>query len=380
MSAPRLNGSVEVDISSQQNILIVDDQPANLRVLSLMLNQKYQVRAVRSGVQAIESAAKNPQPDLILLDIMMPEMDGYDVCRRLKQDPVTSSIPIIFVTARDSPDDEQKGLELGAVDYITKPINPAIVMARVHTHLSLSLALRRLKENNAQLMEAAQLRDDIDRILRHDLKSPLGGLIGIPDLLEKTESLSEAGKRLLTMMKQGGYRMLEMINLSLDIYKMETGRYRLDPKPVDLPAVLHTVCSEQEAEIQRKGLTLNIEIAPHLLGSSAAGQILGEEMLCYTLFSNILKNAVEASNPGDEIDIRLMKDNDQVVVSVFNQGVVPESIRGCFFDKYVTSGKQKGTGLGTYSAKLLTEVQQGTIVFETDKRGGTELIVCLPGV
>lgn len=123
--------------SGKQIILIVDDIPDNIMVLGGVLQGDYDIRAARSGTKALEIARSTPRPDLILLDIMMPEMDGYEVCRRLKADPVTSDIPVIFVTAKDSINDEKYGLELGAVDYITKPISPAIVKARVQTRLAL---------------------------------------------------------------------------------------------------------------------------------------------------------------------------------------------------------------------------------------------------
>jgi len=125
------------EYANKQIILIVDDVPDNITVLGGVLQNDYDIRAARSGEKALEIARSTPKPDLILLDIMMPEMDGYEVCRQLKDDPATSDIPLIFVTAKDSTDDEKFGLGLGAVDYITKPISPAIVQARVETQLAL---------------------------------------------------------------------------------------------------------------------------------------------------------------------------------------------------------------------------------------------------
>jgi putative two-component system response regulator len=118
-------------------VLVVDDIPENIDVLSGILRRDYRVKAALNGQRAIEIACGDPQPDIILLDIMMPGMDGYDICRRLKGDPRTSTIPVIFVTAKSEVEDETQGLELGAVDYIVKPVSPAIVIARVRTHLAL---------------------------------------------------------------------------------------------------------------------------------------------------------------------------------------------------------------------------------------------------
>ncbi len=121
----------------QEIILVVDDTPENIEILREILHHSYVIKAARSGEQALKILEKDPKPDMVLLDIMMPEMDGYEVCRRMKKNPLTAPIPVIFISALSDKSDEQKGLNLGAVDYITKPINPAITQARIKTHLSL---------------------------------------------------------------------------------------------------------------------------------------------------------------------------------------------------------------------------------------------------
>ena len=128
---------ISLQPEEKQVILIVDDVPANINVLSEILRPTYQVKVVTSGMMALKIAMQSNPPDLILLDVMMPEMDGYEVCRQLKANATTRNIPIIFVTAMDEVKDETTGFALGAVDYITKPVNPAIVQARVKTHLAL---------------------------------------------------------------------------------------------------------------------------------------------------------------------------------------------------------------------------------------------------
>ncbi|HET6828476.1 MAG TPA: adenylate/guanylate cyclase domain-containing protein [Ramlibacter sp.] len=132
-------------------ILVVDDTPDNLYLMSALLEDQYHVTTAESGAQALEQAASPVPPELILLDIMMPEMDGYEVMRRLRQNPATASIPVIFLTALTSIEEEQFGLDLGAVDYITKPISPPVVLARVNTHLERSANARRLQALSEKL-------------------------------------------------------------------------------------------------------------------------------------------------------------------------------------------------------------------------------------
>jgi len=138
----------ESDLSEKPTILVVDDTPENLDLMSNLLKDYYKVKIANSGEKALNIAASDSPPDLILLDIMMPDMDGYEVCRRLKRAPVTLNIPVIFLTAKAEVEDEQKGLELGAVDYITKPISPPIVMARVKNHLALKVMADFLRDQN----------------------------------------------------------------------------------------------------------------------------------------------------------------------------------------------------------------------------------------
>ncbi|MBP5988090.1 MAG: two-component system response regulator [Azonexus sp.] len=151
--------------SEFRTILVIDDTPFNLTLMSAVLRKHYHVKEASSGQQALDMLQSAPRPDLILLDIMMPVMDGYEVCRRLKADPVTTNIPVIFLTANVSSDDEEKGFELGAVDYITKPIKQRVVLARIRTHLQLKAASDFLEDKAAFLeSEVARRAQEIEAI------------------------------------------------------------------------------------------------------------------------------------------------------------------------------------------------------------------------
>lgn len=363
-------------MNTQPYILIVDDTPENVKVLGTILHKKnYRIMVAQNGLQALK-AVENMIPDLILLDIMMPGMDGYQVCQELKKHECTREIPIIFLTAATDHEYELKGLRLGAVDYIHKPFSIPAVEARVATHLELVQAKRALLEKNAALEEIAKLRDDIDRITRHDLKIPLNAIIGFPQLLLMDDNLSEGQRELLNHVIRAGHEMLAMINRSLDLFKMETGRYHYAPENFDMAALLQTIIKDldplsknSQAKIE---IVINGEIYTH-----QEFIVVAEKILCYSLFANLLKNAIEAAPQGKGIKITLQHQDQEDLIAITNPGTVPESIREHFFDKYITFGKASGTGLGTYSAKLMAQVQQGSIEMNTNTEE-TTVTVRLP--
>ena len=201
-------------------ILVVDDTEANIDILMDILGESYDVRVAMDGESALEMAAEDP-PDLILLDIMMPGMDGYQVSEQLKLSEQTSRIPVIFVTALGEMEYESKGLTLGAVDYITKPFNPEIVKLRVENHLKLIRANAALQKQNDILLENERLRNDVESIARHDLKTPLNALITIPELLLQEDGISQNQREMLEMITTSGFRVMDIINSSIDLYKME---------------------------------------------------------------------------------------------------------------------------------------------------------------
>jgi len=370
-------------MSNQLRILIVDDEKMNRRVLAELLKPYYKIMVVKNGDQALKAVGRlEQQPDLILLDIMMPGMDGYEVCRRLKANNDTSHIPVIFVTALGDVEDESKGLHLGAVDYITKPVSLPIVLARVKTHLQLRQMQRVLEEKNHALQEVARLRDDVEHILRHDLKSPLNAIVTAPTLFSCKHLFSADDKQLLTIIEQAGHKMLHMINNSLDLYKMETGTYALQTEQTDLLQILTNVLREvttAQAALDKKAVILVLGSA---VGEEDTFYGLVEEMLCYPMFSNLLLNAFEASPPEEEVLIELdtESDNGMIAVRITNKGAVPAAIRDRFFAKYVTRGKSTGTGLGTYSAMLCARIQQGAIKLECLPDDRTRVTVNLPGL
>lgn len=381
---------LQARMTKHATILVIDDIVDNIDVLVGFLQDEYKVRTSKSGVAALKMLdtavrAGQPLPDLILLDVMMPEMDGFEVCRQLKANAATAGIPVIFLSAADDTQNVVQGLELGAVDYVTKPANPTVLKLRVKTHLTRTMALNELKKQNQVLVENIQLREEIEQITRHDLKNPIGGIMNFSDLLLTDENLTEDQRDIISTIGDSARLLLNMVNLSLDLGKIEQGTYELQASPIDLVAILSRAFADKSAEIEAKKLQITSDICRQD-AKEAAGEIpfrvLGDELLCYSTFGNLVKNAVEAAPPGSTISVSYQIDDAGYgSVSITNGGVVPEEIRQRFFDKFATSGKRGGTGLGTYSAKLLVEVQNGSIEMRTSEaQGETTLTVRLPRV
>jgi two-component system sensor histidine kinase/response regulator len=352
----------------KSTILIVDDIATNIEVLAGALKDEYAIKVAITGKKAIE-IAQSFQIDLILLDIMMPNMDGYEVCRQLKADATTANIPVIFLSARDGADDVVAGLRLGAVDYVSKPVDPTILKARLSTHLTLSTAMGDLKRQNELLAENAHLREDVERMTQHDLKSPMAVVLQGSQALLATD-LSDTQRESAQMIEMAANNALEMINRTLDVYKMETGSYQASLQPFDIGALVHNVAQQIEMAFAWKHVTIAFP-------KGYEGDCLGEQMLCYSLFSNLLKNAVEASPSGGMVTVEIAPGYGSTHVVVENEGEVPPELQDRFFDKYTTLNKDGGTGLGTYSVKLMAEVQAGGVTMQSGE-GHTRITVTLP--
>ncbi|MBF0621836.1 MAG: hybrid sensor histidine kinase/response regulator [Magnetococcales bacterium] len=367
----------------KSTVLIVDDVPGNIKSLVAILGDSYALLIAKNGQKALEIVASRPV-DLILLDVMMPGMDGYEVCRRLKSNAFSQDVPVIFVTAKNEIEDETHALELGAVDFLAKPVSPPVVRARVRTHLGLKLARETLEKQrqllekqNQELREAAELREDVDRIMRHDLKSPLNSIIGFSDMLRVGLSLDEEQKNMLQTVIDAGYRLLGMINLSLDMYKMETGVYQFQPDYVDLVDLINKISATLVGQFIARQTTCQIVVDGRPVRQNEKFFVLAEELLCYSMLNNLLTNAFDASPKKAPVTV-FLKSGHPAVIEIHNYGAVPEQIRDRFFDKFVTVGKDHGTGLGTYSARLMVETQNGSIAFKTSESDGTTLSIAIP--
>ncbi|MHC1701866.1 MAG: PAS domain S-box protein [Humidesulfovibrio sp.] len=222
------------------------------------------------------------------------------------------------------------------------------------------------------------LRDDIDNIIRHDLKTPLNGIINLPQIIMMGSNLTADQIELLRYIEQSGRAMLRQVEMSLDIMKIERGHFEYRPCPFNLFEVVRTVVNEMREVWQRKKLFMEVLLHGEPADDSAIFVVSGEGRLCSPMLSNLIANAIEASPAGERITIALSGTGAEHRVSIRNLGAVPVDIRERFFEKFVTRGKTKGTGLGTYSANLFARAQNGIIELDASEEGATTVIVRLP--
>jgi len=368
--------AIAAGASERATILVVDDTPDNLHLLSHLFKDEYRVRIAHHGEKALAICQADTPPDLVLLDIMMPGMDGFTVARALRAHPSSEHIPVIFVTAMTDDAARLQGMELGAVDFVTKPIDADALKVRVRNFMRYVELHRQLQADYDGMMETARLKEDVEHITRHDIKAPLAGLIGLVQGLAEADNLSADQCSQLRMAEETALQVLDMINLSAEIYKIESGRFVLRPQAVPVGKILQRLAALARQAFAVKDLTLTLKTPAGVEESAVVA--LGDPMLCYSLFQNLLKNACEAAP--DHSEITLSVDAGKLLkVTIENQGAVPAELRSRFFAKFATAGKQGGTGLGTYSARLLTEAQHGRIGMETsDEKNATRLSIELP--
>ncbi|RFP18727.1 MULTISPECIES: response regulator [unclassified Duganella] len=355
-------------------ILAVDDTPDNLRLISRVFEDKYRVRLAHNGEKALAICTSIAPPDLLLLDVMMPGMDGFELARQLRAHPNCEHLPIIFVTAMDDVMAQRRGLSLGAVDYITKPIDPDLLQLRVHNFARLIMRQKERQDEYDDMLAQARLREDIDRMLRHDLLGPLGGVAGLAQQLAAAPALLPEHAELAQLIAATTRDALDSIALSAELFKIETGRYTRRSTAVALTPLLQRVVALALASFASKELVITCDVS-----TAAGAHTTGDPLLYNAVFHNLLKNACEAAPPSSAVRLQVLGEQP-LTVELENQGVVPPALRSRLFTKNATS-KRGGSGLGTYSARLLLEAQGGSVALHTDDAADrTVVTVTLPAL
>lgn len=360
--------------NDKQRILVVDDVAENIQILLSRLKDDYIILVATNGKKAIELSRNEPQPDILLLDIMMPEMDGYEVCKRLKADKLTKDIPIIFVTALSEIENEKKGLNLGAVDYITKPINPDLVKARVVNHLE-------LKRHRDNLQETLKTKEEIMitqsrnasmgemiSLIAHQWRQPISIISMIMNNMIMDVELENVDKRELVEDANSVIEQVEYLSQTIDDFR---NFLRQDKKKNEVR--LEDVMADAKKIIIKSLEKYNIHMSVEN-NIDYKVNIFSRELL--HVYINLIKNAKDAliDNKDEDrrIDIVFSDDGENAITTICDNGggIKDDILDNIFEHHFSTKDEKDGSGLGLYMSKIIVEKHlNGALSVENNKDG-----------
>lgn len=360
-------------------ILVVDDNRINLQVISQTLKSLgTDVKKAENGQKALE-IIEQEAPALILLDIMMPGMDGYEVCRRVKENPDHKDIPVIFLTANVDSENILFAFEAGIVDYIVKPFNPSELLARVRTHMDLMLSKEKLKDLNKKLIKYNAEKNEFLGMVSHDLKNPIFNIQMLAKVLVEEDNMSEEDrKEFLGDILTTSNKMLDLIKNLLDVNRTEEGSLRLKLEPLDLiQSVRHSVKDyEERAANKRIKLYFNSELS--------RAMVYADEMALTQVMDNLISNAIKYSDYDENILINVSDEENMIRVEIKDNGPgFEEDEKIKVFDRFVklsnkpTAG-ESSTGLGLSITKRYIGEMNGRIWLESKKSEGSSFFFELP--
>jgi K+-sensing histidine kinase KdpD len=349
--------------------MIVDDMPANLLLLvHFMRDEGYKVRPVTSGLAALD-LAQRVRPDLILMDVSMPEMDGYETCRRMKEIPSLKDVPVVFLSAMNDLLDKIQAFSVGGIDYITKPFHMEEVRIRLETHLRLAELRGEMAEKCRQLEAAETMRNQLAHLLVHDMRTPLFNISASLELVGLVDTIAADAhaRRHLVEAKDSIGVLEQMIADILDVYKMECGGTLVELSPNSVCGIISEAVRIMGGLMKHHRFAYSLP-APEL-------QVLCDKNLTVRVLTNFLSNAAKHAARGTDVGLTVVEEPGRVRLSVTDQspGVEPETAQG-LFDKFGkvggTSGKHGSSGLGLVFSRMVVEAQQGEIGVSNKPGGG----------
>ena len=364
---------------SDYKILIVDDVVSNVLLLKILLtNEQFQVCTANNGTTCIE-VAKTEHPDLILLDVMMPDINGFDTAVVLKKDATTRDIPIIFLTALNTPQDLVRGFQVGANDFLTKPFNKEELVMRVMQQISLVAAKRIIEKQNSELRATLNNRDKMYSVIAHDLRSPMASIRMVLNLVVASASPETVGQELYTLLDQANRESEEVHDLLDNLLKWtksQTGRLTVVKQELNLNDIIPGVVEIFDIIAQTKRIKLDYQ---PLDGDV---KVIADNDMLKTIVRNFLSNAIKFSPEDSTIEIILKEEGDFAKVSVRDHGVGIAADRlGTIFHKGETTygtGGEEGSGLGLQLCQDFARKNDGDCTVESIEGQGSTFSVLIP--
>jgi signal transduction histidine kinase len=364
--------------SEKQLILIVDDLKDNILILAQILQADYQIIFATNGKTAL-TIAETRQPQIILLDVMMPEMDGYEVCAQLKSNDKTRAIPVIFVTAKDDVDDELRGLEFGAVDYITKPLRPKIVKLRVGVHLDIDKHKRneeKLIQEKIQAEAFSRAKTEFLSRMSHELRTPMNAVLGFAQLLEMDE-LNADQKENVSEIINAGQHLLHLINEVLELSTIEAGKLELNIIGFDLNTSIKNCISLTRLSAASRGIRIidEITLQPSL-------ELIADPLRFKQVLLNLISNAIKYNKEKGCVTLSSELIDNKIKINVIDtgRGLNPAQMSLLFnsFERLGVKCEIEGTGIGLCITKQLVEAMQGQLTVSSQEGVGSCFSVLLP--
>lgn len=405
MASQTVNQNKQGKPSNNASVLIVDDTIYNIQLLSLMLiKQGYQVEQANSGTEALDKVHQQ-LPDIILLDIRMPDIDGYKVCQILKANPKTKDIPIIFISSVEEPSEKVEAFSVGGVDYISKPFQLIEVLARIETHLRLCSLQRMLQEQNEQLQlsasllarsleqerELSQMKSDFISVVSHEFRTPLTTIQSASELLEHYEWTKEEQVEQLHQIQAEVKHMTALMEDVLFLSRANANKSKINLSEFDILAF----CAQLLRQIQRTfGENYDLHSCfcdqvnntsvdnLHLQSDLPFLNMKMDEKLLRQILTNLLTNAIKYSPENSRVDFKIIIDHQTItfVVRDCGIGIPEEDLEHLFsaFHRGKNVGILPGTGLGLSIVKNCVDIHKGSISVSSNLDIGTEFTVVLP--
>ena len=378
---------------SKARILIIDDTPGIIHILSGILAQDYTIMVAKDGMRGIQRALSTPPPDIILLDIIMPEMNGYDVCVELKSHIETADIPVIFITVMGEEENEAQGFEVGAVDYITKPFNPEVVKARLQTHLELKQhrdELETLVEaRTAELEQAKKTAEDAHAAksrflscMSHELRTPMNGVVSMAELL-LTMDLQDDQSELVEIIRSSAYAQLSVIEDILSYASLAAGLEQIELLEFSLTILTQKVFAMFAVAAFEKNIQLKLEI-----NDSLPDLYIGDAKKLRQVLVHLVGNAIKFTPQGSvSLQIQSIEYNGRNITlefAVIDTGIgIPANKHEALFQSFsqLSEGHSRrygGTGIGLTNARELIHIMKGELKLESILEQGSRFYFSIP--